>query len=279
MTPAQQNSLSVTLRPVQPDDRPFQLDLYAVTRDDLNLLAWEANQKQALIDMQFRAQSAQYCASYPEAENSIILIDDRPVGRMIVDRNQQAITLVDIAILPAHRNAGIGTVLIRGLIEEANASGRSVRLHVLKSNPAQRLYLRLGFSIVGDDAIYFEMKSEPNNPWVGGNRPTQSITTHMATLLTHEEFAKHLNTSFLVRLDDANSTDLELVEVSELLESPQQTRFSIVFRGPGEVFLGQGMRHFESEQMGQFDLFIVPINKNEEGLYYESCFNRMRPKE
>ena len=42
MTPTQQNSLSVTLRPVQPDDRPFQLDLYAGTRDDLNLLAWIA---------------------------------------------------------------------------------------------------------------------------------------------------------------------------------------------------------------------------------------------
>lgn len=101
----------------------------------------------------------------------------------------------------------------------------------------------------------------------------------MATPLAHEEFAKHLNTSFVVRLDDANSTDLELVQVSELLESPQQTRFSIVFRGPGEAFLGQGMRRFESEQMGQFDLFLVPINKDEKGIYYESVFNRVRPKE
>lgn len=162
MAPAQQNAVSFALRPVEPDDLPFQLALYASTRDDLSLLDWDANQKQALIDMQFRAQSAQYCASYPQAENSIILIDDRPVGRMIVDRNQQAITLVDIAILPAHRNAGIGTVLIRGLIEEANASGWPVKLHVLRSNPAQRLYLRLGFSIVGDDDLYFVMKSEAN---------------------------------------------------------------------------------------------------------------------
>jgi hypothetical protein len=101
----------------------------------------------------------------------------------------------------------------------------------------------------------------------------------MATPLVHEEFAKHLNTTFRVPLDDANSAEMELVEVSELLESPQQTRFSIVFRGPGEAFLGQGMRRFESEQMGQFDLFLVPINKDEKGIYYESVFNRMRPKE
>jgi ribosomal protein S18 acetylase RimI-like enzyme len=160
LTPAQEKSVSVTLRPVEPDDQPFQMALYATTRDDLNLLNWDAKQKQTLIDMQFRAQSAQYSASYPQADNSIILIDGGPVGRIIVDRNEQAISLVDIGILPAHRNAGVGTRLIRGLIEEASASGRPVKLHVLKSNPAQRLYLRLGFSIVGDDGLYFEMKSE-----------------------------------------------------------------------------------------------------------------------
>jgi hypothetical protein len=101
----------------------------------------------------------------------------------------------------------------------------------------------------------------------------------MSTPLVHEEFAKLLNTSFRVRLDDTNSEEMELVEVSDLLETPQQTRFSIVFRGRSEMFLGQGMRHFESEQMGQFDLFIVPISKNEKGIYYESVFNRVRPKE
>lgn len=164
MIPAEQNSVAVTLRPIKPDDQPFQLELYASTREDLNLLDWHVNQKQMLIDMQFRAQSAQYSASYPQADNSIILVDEQPVGRMIVDRNPQAITLVDIAMLPARRNAGIGTVLISELIGEASASGRPVKLHVLRSNPAQALYLRLGFSIVGGDDLYFEMKLEPNNP-------------------------------------------------------------------------------------------------------------------
>ena len=101
----------------------------------------------------------------------------------------------------------------------------------------------------------------------------------MPTPLTHEEFAKHLHTSFLIRLDEANSVQLELIEVSEFLESPQQTRFSIMFRGPGELMLPQGLRRFESEQMGEFDLFIVPLSKDEKGVCYEAVFNRMRPKE
>jgi ribosomal protein S18 acetylase RimI-like enzyme len=79
---------------------------------------------------------------------------------MIVDRDAPEITLVDIAVLPSDRGAGIGTSLIWELVKEGAALGRAVQLHVLKSNPAQRLYLRLGFSIVGEDSLYFQMKSE-----------------------------------------------------------------------------------------------------------------------
>src|SRR5260221_2911406 len=148
-----------TLRPATPDDESLQLALYASTREDLVLLDWDENQKRALIEMQYQAQQSRYRQGYPEAANSIILIDDRPVGRMIVDRNERAIALVDIAILPAHRQNGIGTSLVRGLVDEGTASGRPVKLHVLKSNPAHKLYLRLGFSVVGEDGSYLEMKS------------------------------------------------------------------------------------------------------------------------
>jgi ribosomal protein S18 acetylase RimI-like enzyme len=158
----QDSAPSFALRPATPGDEPFRLALYTCTRDDLNLLDWDENQKRALLEMQFRAQSSQYHLTYPEAAHSIVLIEGRPVGCMIVDRNEREITLVDIAIMPLHRHNGIGTTLLSELLGEGGASGRPVRLHVLKSNPAQRLYLRLGFSIVGEDGLYFEMKSGQN---------------------------------------------------------------------------------------------------------------------
>jgi hypothetical protein len=98
----------------------------------------------------------------------------------------------------------------------------------------------------------------------------------MGASLKHENFAAQLNTEFRVRVDEANAVNLILAEVSELKVSPRQEQFSIVFRGPLEVFLGQGGRQFEHDEMGHFNLFLVPINQDADGFYYEAVFNRLR---
>jgi len=98
----------------------------------------------------------------------------------------------------------------------------------------------------------------------------------MAALLTHEEFTKHLNTVFQIDLSESEMVDLELVRVSEQKLSSVQERFSIVFRGANESFLGQGMRALEHDQMGRINLFLVPLGRNEKGTYYEAVFNHLR---
>ena len=94
--------------------------------------------------------------------------------------------------------------------------------------------------------------------------------------LTHEAFANCLNTNFRIRVDDSATIEGLLTEVSEHIVSPKQERFAVVFRAPNEMFLGQGMRRFEHDQMGEFDLFLVPISRDEEGTCYEAVFNRLR---
>ena len=42
------------------------------------------------------------------------------------------------------------------------------------------------------------------------------------------------------------------------------------------MFLDQGVRDFSHDQMGQFELFIVPIRQDAQGFYYEAVFNRIR---
>ena len=98
----------------------------------------------------------------------------------------------------------------------------------------------------------------------------------METSLTHEAFTQHANTKFQVPLDENTAVELELVDVSELKLYPRQEEFSLEFRGPLNMFLGQGLRNFEHEQMGKFELFIVPIQQDAQGFYYEAVFNRMR---
>ena len=98
----------------------------------------------------------------------------------------------------------------------------------------------------------------------------------MGASLTHEEFSQHASSKFQVQGDDNIPVELELIDVSELKQYPRQEEFTLTFRGPLELFLGQGIRPFTHDQMGEFELFIVPIKQDADGFYYEVIFNRIR---
>lgn len=98
----------------------------------------------------------------------------------------------------------------------------------------------------------------------------------MEPSLTHEEFAPHAGTTFHAEVDENTSVPLELTNVSELKLYPQQEEFTLEFRGPLNIFLGQGVRNLNHDQMGQFELFIVPVKQDAQGYYYEAVFNRIR---
>ena len=123
-------------------------------------MGWDDNQKQAFIRMQFLARER----SQPRVDSKIILLDGRPVGRMLVDRTETPMVLRDIALLTEYRNAGIGSRLLQELMTEAAAAGKPIRLHVVSTSPAVRFYERLGFRTSGNDeagTAYLEMKWVP----------------------------------------------------------------------------------------------------------------------
>jgi GNAT superfamily N-acetyltransferase len=71
------------------------------------------------------------------------------------------VRLVDISLLPEHRNRGVGTAIIRDIIAECASLGKPLALQVRKVNPAARLYARLGFTMAGEDEFYIQMRWEP----------------------------------------------------------------------------------------------------------------------
>lgn len=151
---------AVTLRPVEAEDEPFLLRVYASTRAaEMAAWGWEQAQQEAFLRMQFMTQQLSYRAQFPDADHRIIMLDGQPVGRLLVTRMDKEILLADIAVLAEHRNTGIGSGLILDLQAEAARTGVPVHLHVLKTNPAAaRLYERLGFSTTEDDGVYLQMK-------------------------------------------------------------------------------------------------------------------------
>jgi hypothetical protein len=94
--------------------------------------------------------------------------------------------------------------------------------------------------------------------------------------LTRDTFARQLNSRFRVERNGAGAVTLELVEAGEVRSSGRSETFSILFRGPPDVFLPQAIYRFEHDAIGAFDLFIVPIRRDQDGVCYESLFNRLR---
>lgn len=151
--------MALTLRPVEKDDEAFLFRLYAATRaEELAGWGWSEAQQEAFLRMQFNGQQAGYRRAYADASHSIILLDEVAVGRLYVVKRDGGLRLVDISILPEHRGAGAGTKLVRDLQAQAEREGLPLRLQVMKTNRAFRLYERLGFEVIEAEGAYFQME-------------------------------------------------------------------------------------------------------------------------
>src|ERR1041385_5537543 len=97
----------------------------------------------------------------------------------------------------------------------------------------------------------------------------------MNVQLTEAEFSKHVNTKFRVATEPP--IELQLTEVKPYLNQVNEQsgleRFSIFLVGPGDRYLPQRIYPVEHQGMGAFELFLVPVGQNHDGLLYEAVFN------
>jgi L-ascorbate metabolism protein UlaG (beta-lactamase superfamily) len=93
--------------------------------------------------------------------------------------------------------------------------------------------------------------------------------------LSKEAFSESLNTRFRIPTQSSDALELKLMEVVETMRTPTREQFSVLFSGPLEYHLPQGIYHMEHEKMGEMDIFLVPIGKGPEGYNYEAVFNRV----
>jgi ribosomal protein S18 acetylase RimI-like enzyme len=148
--------VTVALRPLTPADAPFVARVFASSRARMLALLPDG-MRDAIAAQQLAAQTAGYAHRHPDADVDVVLVDGEPAGRLYVAREAGAIHVVDIALLPEFRGRGTGTALLRALLEEADAGGKRVRLQVEKTNPARRLYERLGFTVAADSGPDLEL--------------------------------------------------------------------------------------------------------------------------
>ncbi|HET7549048.1 MAG TPA: GNAT family N-acetyltransferase [Usitatibacter sp.] len=153
----------VTLRPATGADEPFLRELFRSTLEPLlRAMPLDERGREVVCDMQFRAQAASYRNAFAQAEYLVVCdAGARPIGRLTRAWDGDALVLVDIALVPEVRGRGIGTSLVRAMQQEARSRGAAVLLNVEGSNPALRLYRRMGFGCVGDDGMRLRMRWLP----------------------------------------------------------------------------------------------------------------------
>ncbi len=100
-------------------------------------------------------------AELDSTAREVVVVDGHDVGSIVVEDHGDHWVLDYIAILPEYQRRGIGTVLVRELLERAAEAGRVVRLNVLRVNPARELYERLGFHVFGSDEHRWHMEWTP----------------------------------------------------------------------------------------------------------------------
>ena len=236
----------ITLRPATADDGSLLFAIFCDVRGAM-FAGLPEPKKDILLRMQFHAQKSGYEQGYPDTEQMIVVADGRSVGAIIVQRSSVIWRLVDISLLAAYRNRGIGTRLIRDLLDHAAECVRSLQLKVARDNPAARLYERLGMQKVAEDDVYLTMQSEA---------PAKKMYA--------ADFVPHINTHFV--LPDGRSLLLE--RVSNVASLGAFDRFALSFHSEGPI-MPQNTYLLKHPLIGETQIFLVPVAPGS----YEAVFS------
>ena len=107
------------------------------------------------------AQVAGFRQRWDVTQVRIITTDGTDIGWLQSFAKDDALFLAQLFVDSTLRRQGIGTEVVKGLIEESASAGRAVTLGVVKTNPALRLYERLGFRTTHEDERKFYMRRDP----------------------------------------------------------------------------------------------------------------------
>lgn len=154
-----------TLRAAAEEDVGWLFRIYASTREEeLAATGWPDEVKAQFLGMQFQAQDRYYRQVYPGATFDLVEVSGEPAGRLYVNRASDEIRIIDIALLPMFRGRGLGSVILRTVLSEAEAAGLPVTIHVEQHNPALRLYQRLGFQVLDTRGLYYFLEWRAGRP-------------------------------------------------------------------------------------------------------------------
>jgi ribosomal protein S18 acetylase RimI-like enzyme len=153
----------VAFRVIHAADEDFLRRVYAATREwEFRLTVWSEADKADFLRRQFDLQDRHYQQAFPAAVRRIVTLDGMDIGRLYLQRQDDCLRIIDFALLPEFRGRGIGTDILRSLMNEAHGGKVPVRLSVERHSPALRLYARHGFRTVGQGGHHLALEWWPD---------------------------------------------------------------------------------------------------------------------
>jgi len=149
--------MNVAFRPAMPEDFDYCQRLYFAEMESII--------RELKLDRD--AQIASFRRQWQVSEVRVILGDGAAIGWLQSTTHDGALFLGQLFVDAPFQRRGIGTAVMHRLIGEATSCHQAMTLAVVKTNPAKRLYERLGFHITHEDDRKFYMRREPAAPRSG----------------------------------------------------------------------------------------------------------------
>lgn len=138
------------IRLAEPADEETLFAVFASSRErEMEPMMLPPEMKEHMLRLQYDGQLGSYGHTFPDSRIWVLEMEGMTAGRLVLEYRRDEIWVVDIAILPDHRNAGLGGAILRRLMDQATASGRILRGSVSPYNPARALYRRMGVRELG----------------------------------------------------------------------------------------------------------------------------------
>jgi hypothetical protein len=101
------------------------------------------------------------------------------------------------------------------------------------------------------------------------------MSTIVTNIVSKEAFEATLHSEFLMQLDADQAVSMQLVEYKLQLHNALQECFTLLFQAPGDAPNAQSLRTLQHPTLGELEMFLVPVKRTADGLFYEAVFNRM----
>ena len=99
--------------------------------------------------------------NWREKRPQVILYSDQPIGTVYVGEDEESIEIAQFILISEYQNQGVGSYILKDIIDSADLSGKMIKLNYLRKNPVASLYRRTGFQVVAEDDMLFWAERKP----------------------------------------------------------------------------------------------------------------------